>query len=241
MSSKALLFTFSPLLLVFSFCRSVPIDDVRDSMGRSVSVNTAEAAVRNFPMTTDMPRRKRELPSGDVDAQDDFGSGEDLDLLSTGLEHDSSDKEEVTRDDRWERNIDDDIVRMRQLYCRAGGHHLQILPDGTVRGTRHSGDQYAALEMAPVHFRGVMRIKGYATGLHLCMDARGRLYGSSVFTEECKFRETLEENLYNTYYSVLYGARRKRWYVALNKQGRPRNALRTKRKQLSTHFLPRRV
>ncbi|CAH1257107.1 FGF20 [Branchiostoma lanceolatum] len=240
MSSKALLFTFSPLLLVFSFCRSVPIDgDVRD---RSVSANIAEAAIGIFPMTADMVRIKRALPSDD-DVQDDFGSGEDFDPLSTGLapsHHDSS-EDEVTRDDRWERNIDDDIVRMRQLYCRAGGHHLQILPDGSVKGTRQSGDQYAVLEMAPVHFRGVMRIKGYATGLHLCMDARGRLYGSSEFTEECKFRETLEENLYNTYYSILYGARRKRWYVALNKQGRPRNAQRTKRKHLSTHFLPRRV
>ncbi|XP_035675347.1 fibroblast growth factor 16-like [Branchiostoma floridae] len=238
MSSKALLFTFSPLLLVFSFCRSVPIDDVRDAMDRSVSANIADVAVGNFPMTADITRTRRSLPSDDVP---DFGSGEDPLLTGLAPSHDSSEDSEVTRDNRWERNIDDDIVRMRQLYCRAGGHHLQILPDGSIRGTRHSGDQYAALEMAPVHFRGVMRIKGYATGLHLCMDARGRLYGSSVFTEECKFRETLEENLYNTYYSVLYGTRRKRWYVALNKQGRPRNALRTKRKHLSTHFLPRRV
>lgn len=35
-----------------------------------------------------------------------------------------------------------DYRRLTRLYCMNGGHHLQILPDGTVQGQRDEGDAH---------------------------------------------------------------------------------------------------
>ncbi len=36
-----------------------------------------------------------------------------------------------------------DYRRLTRLYCMNGGHHLQILPDGTVQGQMDEGDVYS--------------------------------------------------------------------------------------------------
>ncbi|KAL4659442.1 fibroblast growth factor 6-like [Arapaima gigas] len=135
---------------------------------------------------------------------------------------------------RWESDYLLGIKRLRRLYCNVGiGFHLQVLPDGTVSGVHHESP-YSLMEISTVE-RGVVSLCGVTSHLFVAMSSRGRLYGTAVFRDECKFKETLLPNNYNAYESSIY----KGFYIALSKHGRVKRGNKATTAMTVTHFLPR--
>nr|XP_019966709.1 PREDICTED: putative fibroblast growth factor 1 [Paralichthys olivaceus] len=131
-----------------------------------------------------------------------------------------------------------DHRRLTRLYCMNGGHHLQILPDGTVQGRREDGDAHTVLKIKSVD-RGVVVIQGTEAERYLAMSDEGRLYSSPTVSDESYFLEKLEENHYNTYRPQKQ--RERNWYVALKKNGKPKLGPRTHIGQKAVFFLPRQL
>ncbi|KAM9740487.1 putative fibroblast growth factor 1 [Menidia menidia] len=131
---------------------------------------------------------------------------------------------------------EEDHRRLTRLYCMNGGHHLQILSDGTVQGQRDGRDAHTVLKIKSVD-RGVVVIRGMEAERYLAMSEDGRLYGSPSATDECYFLEKLEENHYNTYQPQKYLDNN--WFVGLKKNGRPKAGPRTHIGQKAVFFLPR--
>ncbi|XP_019399546.1 PREDICTED: fibroblast growth factor 6 [Crocodylus porosus] len=151
-------------------------------------------------------------------------------LLSRSIAGMSGERSEVN----WESDYLLGIKRQRRLYCNVGiGFHLQILPDGRISGV-HDESQYSLLEISTVE-RGVVSLFGVKSALFIAMNNKGRLYGTAIFQNECKFKETLLPNNYNAYESSLYqGA-----YIALSKHGRVKKGSKVSPAMTVTHFLPR--
>ncbi|NXJ83715.1 FGF6 factor, partial [Trogon melanurus] len=151
-------------------------------------------------------------------------------LLSRSIAGMSGEKSDVN----WESDYLLGIKRQRRLYCNVGiGFHLQILPDGRISGV-HNENQYSLFEISTVE-RGVVSLFGVRSALFIAMNSKGRLYGTAVFQDECKFKETLLPNNYNAYESNAYrGA-----YIALSKHGRVKRGNKVSPAMTVTHFLPR--
>ncbi|XP_056149069.1 putative fibroblast growth factor 1 [Lampris incognitus] len=131
-----------------------------------------------------------------------------------------------------------DYRRLTRLYCMNGGHHLQILADGTVQGKRDEDDAHTVLRLKAVD-HGVVVIQGMEAERYLAMNSEGRLHSSPTVTDECYFLEKVEENHYNTYQAQKYEERS--WYVALKKNGNPKPGPKTHIGQKAIFFLPRRL
>ncbi|KAG9345835.1 hypothetical protein JZ751_008991 [Albula glossodonta] len=134
----------------------------------------------------------------------------------------------------WESDYLLGIKRVRRLYCNVGiGFHLQVLPDGKINGV-HNENQYSLIEISTVE-RGVVSLFGVESDQFVAMSSRGRLYGTAVFHDECKFKEILLPNNYNAYESFVY----KGFYIALSKHGRLKRGSKATTAMTVTHFLPR--
>ncbi|XP_056098142.1 fibroblast growth factor 4A isoform X2 [Rhinichthys klamathensis goyatoka] len=126
------------------------------------------------------------------------------------------------------------LVTHQLLYCRVGiGFHLQILANGSVWGV-HEPSEYSLLRVFAMR-PGIVGIRGVKSELYLCMNQEGIAHGMKKFSNECLFKERMEENHYNTYSSLRHAG----FFLALSQQGKLRKGNRVGRHQACTHFLPR--
>uniref|UniRef100_A0A8C7Z548 Fibroblast growth factor n=1 Tax=Oryzias sinensis TaxID=183150 RepID=A0A8C7Z548_9TELE len=120
------------------------------------------------------------------------------------------------------------------------GFQLQMQPDGTVNGTKDEDSSHAVFNLIPVGLR-VVAIQGVQTKLYLAMNNEGFLYTSEHFTPECKFKESVFENYYVTYSSMMYRqqASGRAWYLGLNKEGEVMKGNHVKKNKAAAHFIPK--
>ncbi|KAJ0061796.1 hypothetical protein NL108_012452 [Boleophthalmus pectinirostris] len=120
------------------------------------------------------------------------------------------------------------------------GYYLQMQPDGTVDSTRDEGSSFTQFNLIPVGLR-IVAIQGAKTGLYLAMNSEGYLYTSEHFTPECKFKESVFENYYVTYSSMLYRQTQsgRSWYIGINRDGQIMKGNRVKKNKGAAHFLPK--
>uniref|UniRef100_A0A1I7XJ61 FGF n=1 Tax=Heterorhabditis bacteriophora TaxID=37862 RepID=A0A1I7XJ61_HETBA len=140
--------------------------------------------------------------------------------------------------------------RRGALFCRSG-NWLEIVderetqaearrgqPADPVRGTRQEKSRFSILEFISVAI-GLVSIRGVQSQRYLCMDREGKLYSAPYqnYTSECVFLEEMMENYYNLYSSCAYGTRKRPWYVALRRSGRPRKGRNARKRRKASHFL----
>ncbi|XP_062422788.1 fibroblast growth factor 14 isoform X3 [Rhea pennata] len=126
-----------------------------------------------------------------------------------------------------------------RLYCRQG-YYLQMHPDGTLDGTKDDSSNSTLFNLIPVGLR-VVAIQGVKTGLYIALNGEGFLYTSELFTPECKFKESVFENYYVIYSSMLYRQQEsgRAWFLGLNKEGQVMKGNRVKKTKPAAHFLPK--
>ncbi|XP_019714422.1 fibroblast growth factor 11 [Hippocampus comes] len=126
-----------------------------------------------------------------------------------------------------------------RLYSQHG-YYLQMQPDGTIDSTRDESSLFSQFNLIPVGLR-IVAIQGAKTGLYLAMNSDGYLYTSDHFTPECKFKESVFENYYVTYSSMLYRQTQsgRAWYIGINRDGQVMKGNRVKKNKGAAHFLPK--
>ncbi|OPJ87166.1 fibroblast growth factor 10 precursor [Patagioenas fasciata monilis] len=96
---------------------------------------------------------------------------------------------------------------------------------------------FSILEITSVEI-GVVAVKSIKSNYYLAMNKKGKVYGSKEFNSDCKLKERIEENGYNTYASLNWKHNGRQMFVALNGRGATKRGQKTRRKNTSAHFLP---
>ncbi|KAK2910934.1 hypothetical protein Q8A67_003067 [Cirrhinus molitorella] len=127
-------------------------------------------------------------------------------------------------------------VRQRKLFSFQK-FFLRIGKDGRVNGTKSKDDPYSILEITSVDV-GIVAIRGIGSNLYLAISKKGELYGARNYSINCRLKERIEENGYNTYASAEWRNKKRQMFVGLSAHGRPLRGRKTRRKNTATHFLP---
>uniref|UniRef100_A0AAU6S4C8 Fibroblast growth factor family 13 member B n=1 Tax=Lateolabrax maculatus TaxID=315492 RepID=A0AAU6S4C8_LATMC len=111
------------------------------------------------------------------------------------------------------------------------GFQLQMQPDGTIDGTKDEDSTYV----------GVASITHESLPLLRPPTVVYKEKDMEHFTAECKFKESVFENYYVTYSSMMYRqqASGRAWYLGLNKEGGIMKGNHVKKNKAAAHFIPK--
>ncbi|KAL2091720.1 hypothetical protein ACEWY4_011518 [Coilia grayii] len=127
-------------------------------------------------------------------------------------------------------------VRRRKLFSFQK-FFLRIDKSGAVNGTKSKDDPLSILEITSVDV-GIVAVRGLHSNYYLAINKKGDVYGAREYGINCKLKERIEENGYNTYASAEWRNRKRQMFVGLSANGRPLRGRKTRRKNSATHFLP---
>ncbi|XP_037542992.1 fibroblast growth factor 14 [Nematolebias whitei] len=118
-----------------------------------------------------------------------------------------------------------------------GTHMLQCLCGKSLKKNKNPT---SSMEYVPVGLR-IVSIQGVAKKAYLSVTLEGHLYPAELFTAECKFKESVFENYYVIYSSMLYRQQEsgRAWFLGLNKDGQAMKGNRVKKTKPAAHFLPK--
>lgn len=90
---------------------------------------------------------------------------------------------------------------------------------------------------------GIMRIFNLRARKFIAVDKRGRAYATRNNTLDSLFKETQKNSLFVTYHSLVHrtleNGERRKWYLAIKKNGRFKRPSKTYSRHRSIEFLPR--
>ncbi|CAH3188257.1 unnamed protein product [Porites evermanni] len=120
-----------------------------------------------------------------------------------------------------------------KIFCRSG-YHLQILPNGVVKGTLDQDSKYVVFEMQSFG-TSLVRLKSITTGRYLTMRRNGTLRGLKNLSEQGGEPTTNSTHIW----------RRRRWrrsvgqtcFQSLERNGQIKRATKTLHGQTATQFL----
>uniref|UniRef100_A0A672TEI7 Fibroblast growth factor 11b n=1 Tax=Sinocyclocheilus grahami TaxID=75366 RepID=A0A672TEI7_SINGR len=112
-----------------------------------------------------------------------------------------------------------------RLYSQHG-YYLQMLPDGTMDGTRDENSCFCKRVFFLTHYS---RLTG-AMSVFISIFVFFILWQEN-FNPECKFKESVFENYYVTYSSMLYRQSQsgRSWYIGINRDGQVMKGNRVKK------------
>ncbi|XP_009702475.1 PREDICTED: fibroblast growth factor 10-like [Cariama cristata] len=132
-----------------------------------------------------------------------------------------------------EADEDPPLPSQMPLCNRSEGRELEDQTSNNVDEVHPGG----ILEITSVEI-GVVAVKSIKSNYYLAMNKKGKVYGSKEFNSDCKLKERIEENGYNTYASLNWKHNGRQMFVALNGRGATKRGQKTRRKNTSAHFLP---
>ncbi|GLD63330.1 fibroblast growth factor 14-like protein [Lates japonicus] len=127
------------------------------------------------------------------------------------------------------------------------------IASGLIRQKRQAREQHAHRPTAHRRRKSPGKKQGLCNGNLVDIFSKVRIFGlkkrrlrrqdrnAELFTAECKFKESVFENYYVIYSSMLYRQKEsgRAWFLGLNKEGQAMKGNRVKKTKPAAHFLPK--